>query len=140
VNDEGINQRIRKLVERGNALLASSTARLDSSKARAEVARGWVDRNQAELDRSRAAIERESRSYRDRVPDAPYVRSAVSSELRRPFVEIAIKLANTEAMIARRHDSMAKDLPERAAECRRIADRAREGERRAHEIADQFKA
>jgi hypothetical protein len=140
VSSDGINKRIREAVERGNATLASSTARLNSSVARAKVARGWVDRNLAELDRSRVAVERESRSHRDRVSNARYVRSAAPSELRRPFVEIALKLANTEAMVARRHDTMAHDLPERAAECRHIADRAREGERRAHEIAEHFKA
>lgn len=135
---KAMNRRALKAIERSNATLASSAARLERSEARVRLARGWVERNQAELERSQAAIDRESREHRSRMFNPIYLRSTDPAALRRQFAKLALRLAETEAMIARRHDTLASNLPDRAAECRRIADRAREGERRAHEIAEQF--
>ena len=51
-----------------------------------------------------------------------------NEELRRCLIEVSLRLAETEGEVARYHDQLAAQRPERADEYRRVADRARENE------------
>jgi hypothetical protein len=56
-------------------------------------------------------------------------------DLRQKLVELALRLAETEDEVVRSHEDMASRNPERAAEYQQHAELAREGAKRARQIA-----
>ena len=131
---ETLDQHTLEAIDRARYLLALSAERLNRQEARVERGQAGRPREQAEIDRASAEGAR-GLAAMERDP-AVAIRRSVA--LRRQAQAAIENFAVNEDHIARIHEELAASDTDRREEYQRIAERAREGARRAREALRKF--
>jgi hypothetical protein len=131
---EAEEQQTLEAIRRARDLLALSAERLSRQEARVQRARAGRARDQAEINRESAEGARGLAALQ-RDPTAAIQRSVALGRQARAAIE---SFAASEDRIARIHEELAASNPDRREEYQRIAEKAREGARRAREALRTF--
>ncbi len=131
---EAEEQHTLESIDRARDLLALSAERINRQEARMQRARARRAREQEEINRESAEGARGLAALQ-RDPTAAIQRSEALRRQARKAIE---NFAASEDRIARIHDELAASDPDRREEYQRIAEKAREGARRARETLRKF--
>lgn len=138
VSTEGRGRRALEAYERVRARQIANAARIERNRA-------LVERTVADNDRRRAAIAQEISEAGRRAPTSPpqsgqtyHPLASKLQDLRRQLVKGALMTAEVEDKIARQQDRLASRRTTRTAEYQQAAQDAREGSKRAREIAERY--
>ncbi len=134
VDAEAEEQHTLESIDRARDLLALSAERLRRQEARVQRARAGRAREQDEINRESAEGARGLAALQ-RDPTAAIQRSEALRRQARKAIE---NFAASEDRIARIHEELAASNPDRREEYQRIAQKAREGARRARETLRKF--
>jgi hypothetical protein len=126
------------VIERARARLAANAARSERNQALVQRVNALTERVQARSSRQLSTPGREAHLWAEPVTPADVPSLSAGDGLRRKFIETILKVADVEERIARNHESLAELQPDKAPECRRIAEEATEQARRAREMARQL--
>jgi hypothetical protein len=135
-----IEQKERRRLEtvgRIRARVAATAARGERNEALIRRVDAETQRVQTRTAEYRAATEDEANRFTDhagRAANPDHLPRPKEQALRRSFVDAALKVAEVEEWIARLHQQMASERPDRATACRHIAEEALTQARRAREI------